>query len=281
MIYALKDMRCWDGIMGCLVCGSRTSAGSYLCGRCYKRIEDPLMLAMGRSDPCADRRIANQDSVILRLGPSFVTEIKSSKGLEPGMTFDHLMATPDRSHLASFIDLYLDHAGVGLELTGEERIPTRELIVRMVRETKDLEFATETWARGSMRLGNIASLAVRRVMGLEAEPEDVARTSQELLAMAQSFYAQAVPFPDLAVIARGNEALALHWIGRSEEALERLEVELLGAPTEIKAELLLKKAHILYDVGEVGKAREALQCIATDLFGDRARRLKACMGEEP
>jgi hypothetical protein len=265
--------------MGCLVCGSRTSAGSYLCGRCYKRIEDPLLLAMDRADPCADRRIANQDSVILRLGPSFVSEIKSSKGLEPGMTFDHLMATPDRSHLASFIDLYLDHAGVGLELTGEESVPRRELIVRMVRETKDLEFATETWARGSMRLGNIVSLAMRRSMALEAEPEDLARTSQELLAMAQRFYSQSVPFPDLAVIARGNEALMLHWLGRSEEALERLEVELLGATTDVKAELLLKKAQVLYDMGEGGKAREVLQCIATDRFGDRARRLQACLGD--
>jgi hypothetical protein len=44
---------------------------------------------------------------------------------------------------------------------------------------------------------------------------------------------------------------------------------------------LLKKALVLYDIGEAGKAREALQCIATDRFGDRARRLQACMEGAP
>jgi len=261
--------------MGCLVCGSRTSAGSYLCGRCYKRSEDPLLLALTRKDPCADRRIANQDSMMLRLGPSFLSEVKASKGLEPGMTFDRMMAIPERPHLASFIDLYLDHAGMGLTLTGEERLPHRDLIVRMVRETKDLEFATETWAKASIRLGNIVSLALRKVNALEVEAEDAARTVSELHTMAQRFYAQAVPFPELAVVARGNEALMLHWQGRSEEAMERLEVELLGAPDDIKAEILLKMSLIHVDRGEGAKALEALRSISPEMAGDRAEQLRA------
>jgi hypothetical protein len=191
------------------------------------------------------------------------------------MTFDRMMAMPERPHLASFIDLYLDHAGMELTLTGEERLPHRDLIVRMVRETKDLEFATETWAKASIRLGNIVSLALRQVNGLEEEAEDAARTISELHTMAQRFYAQAVPFPELAVVARGNEALMLHWQGRSEEAMERLEVELLGAPDDIKAEILLKMSQIHVDRGEWAKALEALRPISPEKAGARVERLRA------
>ena len=109
--------------MACLVCGNRTSAGASLCSRCFKRIEDPIQNLGLATDPKADLRFSARDSAVLRIGPSFVGEVHLDKGTDPTLTFDRMINGNDRSHIPSFIDEYLSHLGVGLELTGMRRSP--------------------------------------------------------------------------------------------------------------------------------------------------------------
>ena len=52
-------------------------------------------------------------------------------------------------------------------------------------------------------------------------------------------------------------------------------VELLGAPEDVKAEILLKKAQVHLDRAECGMALAALQAIASDKLGQRAENLRA------
>ena len=194
--------------MVCLVCGNRTSAGASLCSRCFKRVEDPLGTLGLAIDPMADMRFRANDSVVLRLGPSFVGEVRLSKGLDPSVTFDRMINGPDRSHVPSFIDEYLGDLGIALELKEDQMVPSRPLLSSMVRSSWGLDFDSDTWGKACLRMGNIVSLAVRRCAVLPLEPSDSAQLISELQEMAIRLYSNAMKHAVLESIAKRNiEAL--------------------------------------------------------------------------
>lgn len=197
--------------MVCLVCGNRTSAGASLCSRCFKRVEDPLGTLGLAIDPMADMRFRANDSVVLRIGPSFVGEVRLSKGLDPSVTFDRMINGPDRSHVPSFIDEYLSDLGVGLELTGNEMVPSRQTISSMIRSSWELDFDSDTWGKACLRMGNVVSLAVRRCAVLPLEPSDSAQLISELREMAVKLYTNAMNHAVLESIAKRNMETFENW----------------------------------------------------------------------
>lgn len=197
--------------MVCLVCGNRTSAGASLCSRCFKRVEDPLGTLGLAIDPMADMRFHANDSVVLRIGPSFVGEVRLSKGLDPSVTFDRMINGPDRSHIPSFIDQYLSDLGIGLELNGNEMVPSRPLLASIIRSSVALDFESDTWGKACLRMGNIIALAVRRWAVLPLEPSDSAQLISGLRENAIILYSNAMKHAVLESIAKRNVETLEAW----------------------------------------------------------------------
>jgi len=197
--------------MVCLVCGNRTSAGASLCSRCFKRVEDPLGTLGLAIDPMADIRFQANDSVVLRLGPSFVGEVRLGKGVDPSVLFDRMVNGEDRSHIPSFIDQYLGDLGIGLELTGNEMVPSRAVLATIIRSAADLDFESDIWGKACLRMGNVVALAVRNLAVLPIEPSDSAMVVKSLQDMAAKFYGNAMGHAVLESIAKRNMETLGQW----------------------------------------------------------------------
>ncbi|OPY34512.1 MAG: hypothetical protein A4E32_00241 [Methanomassiliicoccales archaeon PtaU1.Bin124] len=197
--------------MACLVCGNRTSAGASLCSRCFKRIEDPVQNLDLAADPMADIRFTAKNSAILRIGPSFVGEVHLDKGMDHSLTFDRMVGGADRSHIPSFIDKYFSDLGVGLVLTGEERVPSRKLIGDIITAAEGMELEGAYWGKACLRMGNIISLAVRKAALLPLEPSDSFALVDGLRRRAKAMYDRALKYPDLTEIAERNMAKMEGW----------------------------------------------------------------------
>ncbi|QLH75024.1 MAG: hypothetical protein HPY73_05945 [Methanomassiliicoccales archaeon] len=245
--------------MVCLVCGSTTSPGSYMCGRCFKRVSNTLLLGATAIDPMADQRMLSHGSVMLMIGPSFIGEVRLGKGPDPGLTFERMMASEDRSHVPSFIDRYLADLGIETVLRGDEMVPGRELIPRMVNAAAVMDTSDERWARPCLRMANLISLAVKEAASLPIEPSDSFQLVNELATMAEKFYSRAMKDPKLDRTARGNRALMLHWIGRSEEALVELkDLSRTSTDKAERAETSIKMAVVQSAVGMKAEALASL-----------------------
>lgn len=219
----------------------------------------------------ADMRLESQDSVILRIGPSFVKEVKLGRGLDPSRTFDQMLTSEDRSHLPSMLDRYLSDLGLGLALRGDEMVPRRDLLVRMINETREMTFGNDVWARASMRMGNVISLAVRAAASLPVESTDSYYLVHEQALIAKSCYSRSREYEDLHLIAQGNEALLDHWCGRSEEAVSRL-LSLLSGPAP-RSEHSCQLAQIYLEQGHKEKAAALLHGLDPPSMTAWAKRL--------
>jgi hypothetical protein len=233
-----------------------------------------MNLASNSMDPKADQRVAACGSAIMRIGPSFVDEIKLEKSPDPRLTFDRMLKAEDRSHMPSFIDRYLHEMGIGTVLTGEERVPRRELFVHMVRSIEPGSFDTDTWARACLRMGNLVALSIRELATMPLEPGDSSSIINEQSSMAKRLFSRAKAFPELSLIAIGNEALMDHWAGRSTQALSSLEGAISGKMVdESTAELLLKSAIINRDMGRNDISRSILESIPREMLPKRGQDL--------
>jgi hypothetical protein len=97
-------------------------------------------------------------------------------------------------------------------------------------------------------------------------------------ALARKFYSRSVKFPKLDLISQGNSALLDHWMGESDQAIERLE-GLLSLPiNEENAPFVVQGAIVLLETGQLGTARDALYTIPEKLRSPLANRLLASMG---
>ncbi|MCE5296070.1 MAG: hypothetical protein LLG16_03075 [Euryarchaeota archaeon] len=259
--------------MVCLICGSRTSPGSHLCGRCFKRVGDPLLMGTSALDPMADQRMLTHGSVLLMIGPSFMGETRSGKGLEPGLTFDRMIASEDLSHVPSYIDRYLNGLGIGVVLTGSEMLPRREIIPRMVRTAVSMDLGDERWARPCARLGNIVALALRSAISLPVEPSDSSQMASDLSSMAETLYGRALKDSTLERTVRANKALMRHWAGSSEEALASLKDLAERSAEEERPEMDIKRSQVLHDMGRDAEAIEVLKKLPKERMTERGRDL--------
>jgi len=236
---------------------------------------------MGTSalDPMADQRMLAHGSVILMLGPAFMGETRATKALDPALTFDRMITAEDRSHVPSFIDLYISNLGIDIVLTGDEMVPRREVLAKMVRDAAATDLADERWARPCARLGNYVALAIRAAAKLPVEPSDSAQMINDLTSMAEKFYARALKDPALETTVKANMALMQHWKGLSEGALAILARLSEGDPIEEeKAEIETKRAQVLIDIGRTEEASAILSAVPSDKRPERANDLLAAAG---
>jgi hypothetical protein len=249
-----------------------------LCGKCFGRLGEPVSLVPRLMDPNADQRLVPQRSAAMMIGPLVSPEIRFSKGTEPALTFRTMLTDQDQTRTPSYIDMYLDGVGVPLHLTGFERIPKRELISSIIWNSESLEYDTEFWARACLRIGNLYSLSASRARHLTVDPTDLRGLMEKHAALARKFYSRSVKFPKLDLISRGNSALLDHWMGESDQAIERLE-GLLSLPiNEENAPFVVQGAIVLLETGQLGTARDALYTIPEKLRSPLANRLLASMG---
>jgi hypothetical protein len=162
-------------------------------------------------DPMADLRFTTTNSIALRIGPSFVGEIHLGKSVDPSLTFERMINSEEKSHIPSFIDKYLGDLGVGLELTGEEMVPSRKFIADMIKASDALDFEIDTWGKACLRMANIVALAVRNVADLPLEPADSFSLLEDLQVRASGLYSKAKRFPQLESIAQKNLGKMSAW----------------------------------------------------------------------
>jgi hypothetical protein len=210
----------------------------------------------------ADQRMLAHGSVLLMVGPSFMGETRAGKSLDPGLTFDRMMSSEDRSHVPSFIDRYLSDLGIDVVLTGNEMVPRRETVSRMVRAAAAMGLEDDRWARPCARMGNIIALAIRNAISLPIEPADSSQMVRDLTFMAQKFYERALKDPALERTVKANMALLQHWNGTSDEALASL-LRLVEEPAsqDEKAEIDTKRSQVLHDLGKDAEATALLKRI--------------------
>jgi hypothetical protein len=221
----------------------------------------------------ADQRMLTHGSVMLMIGPSFMGETRSGKALDPGLTFDRMVSSEDNSHAPSYIDRYLNCLGVGVVLTGNEMLPRREIIPRMVRTAVASNLEDERWARPCARLGNVVALAIRNASTLPVEPSDSFQMIKELTSMAETLYGRALKDRTLERSVRANMALMQHWAGSSDDALLSLIALVEGSSDEERAEIDTKRSQVLHDKGRDAEAIALLKKVRKEIMTERGRDL--------
>ncbi|MEM0448478.1 MAG: hypothetical protein QW520_01470 [Methanomassiliicoccales archaeon] len=255
--------------MACIGCGSDTKAGVVMCGRCLERINDPLSFLERFSDPMADLRLQRLGNALLRVFPASSPRINFGEEIEPAVRIGSLLESGAQEHLCFLVEQYLASAGISFHLWGDERIPRRAFLWRLVQEVGNLEFNSEIWARASVRMGNIHSLLVLSVSDMQLEESWRLRFVKQRVANAISAYSRAKEYPALWKVARSNIALLWAWIGKTEEALQMLGELCSGEVDEESAPFSLKRAMVLCDAGRAEECREELSRIPGNLADSR------------
>jgi hypothetical protein len=259
-----------------VVCGVETKGAALLCGRCLGKIDDPLTLLPVSLDPTSDHRLFQVASASLRIGPTSTADTTFSKGLEPALRLREILASKDAGALPQFIDHYLMGLGIGLYLRGDERIPRRGLIWNIMKGAEGLEFNTEQWASASLRMGNIYSLLARALSMLPIDSSAALPLAQKNADTARRLYSKSLPYPALNLASSANEAILDHWTGDSNKALLTIE-RLLGLELseDDRSHLMIIKATILVDTGEMAKAVQIVESLPGVVKDARVSRLKA------
>ncbi len=248
-----------------------------MCGRCLEGILDPLSLLRRMQDPAADLRLHQVGSAIIRVGPVASTELEFGEGVEPALRLRSTMERDDKGPLSSLVEEYLAAAGFALHLWGDERVPQRTFLWRLVEEVRHLDLRTELWARASVRMGNLHSLLVLAASELSVDEVWQSTFIKKNANLAFSLYSRAKEHRLLWRVAQSNQALLLAWMGRTEDALGILE-DL--RPYRVDPETVhfaIKKAMVLHENGREKECLEELSNIPDELMDDRAKRFKQSM----
>ncbi|MFP4545554.1 MAG: hypothetical protein ACLFPN_01735 [Methanomassiliicoccales archaeon] len=263
--------------MVCIGCGTGTAEGSVLCGRCLRRIEDPLALLPRTLDPASDRRYWHTSSAVLSIGPVSSAEVSPAKGVETAVRLNHLR----EGDLPSLVERYLSFLGVPLHVWGREILPYREITWRLLRRCEAEDFSTLTWARACTRLGNLLSLLLRRLSTLPIEREPLERYMEELAGRARDLYSHADPFPRVRWVAVSNQALMEHWTGDQEKALELVDLARSRGREGDRELATVKRALILDEMGRTEESLECLRSLPNDFHHPVADRLWREAHEDP
>lgn len=260
--------------MACVSCGSETKVGVLMCKGCLEGILDPLSLLARMGDPAADLRLHQMGSAVIRVGPVASAEVQFGEGAEPALRLRALIDGEERPRLQSLVEEYLAAAGVSLHLWGDERVPRRAFLWRMVEEVEPLDLRTEMWARASVRMGNLHALLVLAASELPVDGEWQNAFIMEHAGAALSLYARAKEYRPLWRVARSNQALLFAWMGRTEDSLGLLEDLQSYRVDRETVQFLLKKVMVLCDAGRDQECREELDRIPEELLDARARRFR-------
>jgi hypothetical protein len=254
--------------LACVICGADT--GNVICETCARRIRDPLILVYNALDPYSDQRLAGMNSASMRIHAVPRDQVLLNQAMDPAVRFREMMARDDLSPVPSFIDSYLSGVGIGLHVTGEERLPERRLLWEILTEASDLDLPTDVWARAAVKMANLRALIVRAMGTMplgEAKREVMEREAEK----ARGLWSKADAFPSLRSAALANEALMDHWMGDSENALEVLGFLYTNEDVDWdRSHILIKRAMILDDLGQEEKLRSVLQEIPSKV---RSRRV--------
>jgi hypothetical protein len=215
----------------------------------------------------------------MRIGPFSDSDVAFGKGLETITRFRELSMADNKDQLPILIDRYLSMLGIDLRLNGDERLPRRAFLRQIVDVTSDLTFSGESWARASIRLGNIEAITAREVMNLPIEPSASIPFAKSMAESAMKRYGHGAPYPGLKKITEVNKAVILHFIGSSDEAIKRLD-QLLDSEdfVEEKNNILIWKASIFLDLGRHAEATKVMGELPKDAQGRRVNRLRLLLG---
>ncbi len=212
-------------------------------------------------DPTSDRRFMALSSPALRIGPSPSSRPAMGRAPQAAMRFRSSMEG-DQREIPYIMDRYLSFMGVGLDLRGDERVPRRETVSEFLRSAMTLDYDLLPWAKASIRLGNLVSVGLKRMLDLPIE-EDARTTFVDLWSeRVRGLYERADAFPQIRWTALSNQAMVEHWTGGSERALSLLDYVMKKNVDEDRmVEARTKKAIILFETGRGAQANEILRQI--------------------
>lgn len=260
--------------MACVSCGAETKVGILICKRCLDGMLDPLSLTKRMQDPAADMRLHQVGSAILRIGPVSSTDMDFGEGVEPAIRLRSLMEREEVGQLQSLVEEYLASAGISLHVWGDERLPRRTFLWRMVEDVRSLESKSELWAKASVRMGNLHALLVRAAAELPLDEAWQSDFIKENAGVSLSLYSRAKDFRPLWKISQSNLAMLYSWIGRTDDALRILD-DLLGYRVDKETvNFAIKRAVILCDAGRGKECEEELSLIPEELMDAHLRKIK-------
>ncbi len=178
-----------------------------------------MTLVYDALDPFSDIRMSSLSSVRIKVHPSATGALKL--GPAPDLAARLEGMRPDLVPL--FVEERLAGLGIGLHLTGDERLPGRPEVWDLLDRFWDHDSATKEWAQASVRMANTYALVIRGVARLSISTDALAKFLDEHGERTRAIWARADPFPVLRVAALANEALLEHWIGESDKALAMLD----------------------------------------------------------
>ncbi|MCU0861306.1 MAG: hypothetical protein MUE65_03205, partial [Methanomassiliicoccales archaeon] len=165
--------------------------------------------------------------------------------------------------------------GLALHLWGDERLPRRAFLWRLVDEVGPLDLKGEMWARASVRIGNLYSLMVLAVSELPVDDSWRADFTKDSASSALSLYSRAKEHRPLWRVAQSNTAMLRAWMGRTEESLRILDELASFRVDKETMPFSLKRAMVLCDAGRRDDCLEELARIPEELMDARAKRFRA------
>jgi hypothetical protein len=261
--------------MACVSCGVETKVGVLMCKRCLDGRMDPLTLTKRMQDPAADMRLHQVGSAVLRVGPVSGTDMDFGEGVEPAIRLRSLMEREEVVALQSLVEEYLASAGIALHVWGDERLPRRAFLWRMVEDVRSLEARSELWAKASVRMGNLHALLVQAAANLPVDEAWRTDFIKKNASVSLSLYSRAKEYRPMWKVAQSNLAMLYSWIGRTDEALHILE-DLLGHRADKETvNFAIKRAIILCDAGRRKECEEELSLIPEELMDVHLKSIKA------
>lgn len=252
-----------------------------LCASCFKGIKDPFVFLPRALDPTSDRRLMTVSSSTLIIGPTPSRGLVLGKGPEEVVSFRSSMEG-DQREIPGIMDRYLSFLGIGIRLRGDERIPRRDILSDFLEATLNLDYDLLPWARASIRMGNLATLVVRRIAFLSIE-EGAKKDFLDLWSeRAKGMYERGDAFPQLRWAALSNQALLEHWCGDHDQALSLIDyVMKKNLSQDDVVEARIKKATILFDLRRFEEAKSLLELVAGEGADSRVNILMSEMeGDE-
>jgi hypothetical protein len=250
-----------------------------LCTSCFEGIKDPFIFLPRAFDPYSDRRFMRVCSPSMMIGPSPSKGVLFYKGPEVAVRFRSSMEG-DQKEVPNIMDRYLSFMGVGIRLRGDERVPRRDIISDFLEAALTLDYDLLPWARASIRIGNLVSLVVRRVISLPVIEETKVTFIERWAGMAKGMYERGDAFPQLRWVAISNQAILEHWCGDHDQALSLLEyVMKKKLSDQDRLEAIIKKASVLIDIDRVQEAGELIAEVPDDLVDSRLSLMKQVLGD--
>jgi len=260
--------------MACVSCGVATKVGVLMCKTCLDGMLDPLAMTKRMQDPAADQRLQQVGSVILRIGPVPSSELDFGEGVEPAIRLRSLMERGEMGQLQTLVEEYLASLGMPLHVWGDERLPRRAFLWRMMEEVKGIEIKSEIWAKASLRMGNIHALLVLAASELPVDEDWQTAFIKEHEGVALSLYSRSKEHRPLWKVAQSNQAMLYAWMGRREEALSILEDLRPYRVDRETVSFALKRAMVLCDSGKKKECREELSQVPDELLDPHSRWVK-------